>query len=89
MQIQRKSYRHYQGKVFDLTVDSSHTYNVEGLGVHNSAAGSLVAYALGITQIDPIKYGLLFSRWLNEGRSATPLILSKEMRDLIIKEAGN
>ena len=29
-----------------------------------SAAGSLVAYALGITQIDPIKYGLLFSRFL-------------------------
>lgn len=54
-----------------------------------SAAGSLVAYALGITQIDPIKYDLLFSRWLNEGRAATPLILSKEMRDLITKEAGN
>jgi hypothetical protein len=32
-----------------------------------SAAGSLVAYALGITQIDPIKYGLLFSRFLTTG----------------------
>ncbi len=29
-----------------------------------SAAGSLVAYVLGITQVDPIKYGLLFSRFL-------------------------
>lgn len=48
-----------------------------------SAAGSLVAYALGITQIDPIKYGLLFSRFLNQGRSSTPLILSTEMREMI------
>ncbi len=39
-----------------------------------SAAGSLVAYALGITQIDPIKYGLLFSRFLSMGRSAKPMV---------------
>lgn len=44
-----------------------------------SAAGSCVAYALGITQIDPIKYGLLFERFLNPGRSATPLIFTPEM----------
>lgn len=39
-----------------------------------SAAGSLVAYALGITDVDPIKYGLSFSRFLNKGRSAIPEI---------------
>lgn len=33
-----------------------------------SAAGSLVAYLLGITNVDPIEYGLLFERFLNEGR---------------------
>lgn len=33
-----------------------------------SAGGSLIAYLLGITQIDPIKFGLLFSRFLNKGR---------------------
>lgn len=44
-----------------------------------SAAGSLVAYALGITQVDPIKYGLLFERFLNPGRAATPVIFNKEM----------
>jgi DNA polymerase-3 subunit alpha len=44
-----------------------------------SAAGSLVAYALGITKVDPIKYGLVFERWLNYGRSATPLLLDKQM----------
>ena len=30
-----------------------------------SAAGSLVAYSLGITRLDPIKYDLLFERFLN------------------------
>ena len=37
-----------------------------------SAAGSLVAYALGITQIDPIKYGLQFERFLTKGGSGYP-----------------
>lgn len=37
-----------------------------------SAAGSLVAYALGITEIDPIKYGLLFERFLNPDRVSMP-----------------
>jgi DNA polymerase-3 subunit alpha len=45
-----------------------------------SAAGSLVAYSLGITAIDPIRYGLLFTRFINEGRGATPLIFSHDMR---------
>jgi DNA polymerase-3 subunit alpha len=45
-----------------------------------SAAGSLVAYALGITQVDPIKYGLLFERFLNPGRAATPVLFSDEMK---------
>ena len=37
-----------------------------------SAAGSLVAYALGITNIDPIKYTLLFERFLNPERVSMP-----------------
>ena len=37
-----------------------------------SAAGSLVAYALGITQVDPIKWGLLFSRFLREDATDYP-----------------
>ncbi len=44
-----------------------------------SAAGSLVAFALGITEIDPIKYGLFFERFLNIGRGAKPLIFNQEM----------
>ncbi|MCB0496959.1 MAG: DNA polymerase III subunit alpha [Cyclobacteriaceae bacterium] len=37
-----------------------------------SAAGSVVAYALGITNIDPIKYSLLFERFLNPERISMP-----------------
>lgn len=37
-----------------------------------SAAGSLVAYSLGITEVDPIKYNLLFERFLNPERITMP-----------------
>ncbi len=37
-----------------------------------SAAGSLVAYSLGITTVDPIRYGLLFERFLNPSRRTMP-----------------
>ena len=37
-----------------------------------SAAGSLVAYCLEITDIDPMRYGLLFERFLNPGRKEMP-----------------
>ena len=37
-----------------------------------SAAGSLVAYALGITNVDPIRYDLLFERFLNPERMSMP-----------------
>jgi DNA polymerase III subunit alpha len=37
-----------------------------------SAAGSLVSYLLGITNLDPLKYGLLFERFLNPDRAGMP-----------------
>ncbi|HKG69484.1 MAG TPA: DNA polymerase III subunit alpha [Segetibacter sp.] len=37
-----------------------------------SAAGSVVAYSIGITNIDPIKYNLLFERFLNPDRKSMP-----------------
>jgi DNA polymerase-3 subunit alpha len=52
-----------------------------------SAAGSLVAYSLGITDIDPIKYGLLFERFLNPERISMPDIdidFCMERRDEVI-----
>ena len=51
-----------------------------------SAAGSLVSYILGITDIDPIKYNLLFERFLNPERITMPDIdidFDAEKRDLV------
>lgn len=53
-----------------------------------SAAGSLVAYALGITNIDPIHHGLLFERFLNPERKSMPDIDTDfciEHREQLIK----
>lgn len=60
-----------------------------------SAAGSLVAYCLGITKIDPIKYNLLFERFLNPERVSMPDIDSdfcyerrQEVIDYVVKKYG-
>jgi DNA polymerase-3 subunit alpha len=53
-----------------------------------SAAGSLVAYALGITNIDPLKHDLLFERFLNPDRVTLPDIdvdFNDERRDEVIE----
>ncbi|MBL1222842.1 DNA polymerase III subunit alpha [Chryseobacterium sp. L7] len=53
-----------------------------------SAAGSAVAYTIGITNVDPIKYDLLFERFLNPERVSMPDIdidFDDEGRDRIIK----
>ncbi len=53
-----------------------------------SGAGSLVAYAMGITDIDPIKYGLIFERFLNVERQSMPdfdVDFCQERRGEVIK----
>jgi len=69
MKIKNKKNIQYKGYVHDLSVENSKTYNIEGIGVHNSAAGCLVSYLIGITSIDPIKYNLFFDRFYNSGRN--------------------
>jgi DNA polymerase-3 subunit alpha len=55
-----------------------------GVG-RGSGAGSLVCYALGITDVDPIKYGLLFERFLSPDREGLPDIdTDVENRDLLL-----
>lgn len=50
-----------------------------------SAAGSLVAYVLGITEIDPLDYDLMFERFLNPSREGAPDIdTDVEDRDMLI-----
>jgi len=51
--------------------DKANEYMLSGPG-RGSAAGSLVAYVLGITQVDPIKHGLLFSRFLRSDATDYP-----------------
>ena len=51
-----------------------------------SAAGSLVAYVLGITQVDPIKYGLLFSRFLRADATDYPDIDYDVASPMLLKE---
>ena len=60
-----------------------------------SAAGSIVAYTLGITKIDPIKYSLLFERFLNPERVSMPDIDSdfcyerrQEVIDYVVEKYG-
>ncbi len=60
-----------------------------------SAAGSVVCWALGITGVDPIKYGLLFERYLNPDRISMPDIdvdfedaRREEVKAYIVKKYG-
>lgn len=62
----------YKGEVHDLEVDVDHSFQTEFGVVHNSAGGSLVSYALGITLLDPLRHGLLFERFLNPERESPP-----------------
>jgi DNA polymerase-3 subunit alpha len=60
---------------FLIVWDFVHFARTNGISVgpgRGSTAGSLVAYCLGITEVDPIPYDLLFERFLNPGRKSMP-----------------
>lgn len=57
-----------------------------------SAAGSIIAYALNVTDLDPLKYGLLFERFLNPDRISMPDIdvdIQDTRRDEVIQYCSN
>lgn len=57
-----------------------------------SAAGSIIAYALNITDLDPLRYGLLFERFLNPDRISMPDIdvdIQDTRRDEVIEYCAN
>ncbi len=77
----------YKGKVYDISVPFDKSFISNGFAVHNSAAGSLVAYSLGITDVDPLQHGLIFERFLNPDRVSMPDIdvdFCMERRDKVI-----
>ncbi|WP_084511387.1 DNA polymerase III subunit alpha [Nocardia lijiangensis] len=69
--IRQKGFPAYFLVVGDLVTHAKEVGIRVGPG-RGSAAGSLVAYALGITNIDPIPHGLLFERFLNPERPSAP-----------------
>ena len=65
--------------------DKTNETQLSGPG-RGSAAGSLVAYALGITAIDPLRYGLLFSRFLRSDATDYPDIDYDVSDPMVLKE---
>ena len=53
-------------------IDFAKSKNIRTGAGRGSAAGSIVSYCLGITGIEPLKYGLIFERFLNKGRKSLP-----------------
>jgi len=74
-------------KVYDIEVESDHSYLTTNFVSHNSVGGSLVAYLLDIHKADPIKYDLIFARFQNKERCSPPDIdqdISTNGRDSVI-----
>ena len=85
--INKMGFCNYFLVVWDFIKYSKQNNILVGPG-RGSAAGSLVSYSLGITDIDPIKYDLLFERFLNPGRVTMPDIdvdFDSSKRDIVIK----
>ncbi len=85
--IKRMGYAGYFLIVWDF-IRAAREMNVRVGPGRGSAAGSLVAYALGITNIDPLKYDLLFERFLNPDRVSMPDIdvdFSDDKRERVIE----
>ncbi len=78
----------YTGKVYDLSVEVDTSYNINGIAVHNSACGEYVNYLIGITQVNPLDYGLNWWRFLNKERLELPDIdgdYQPEKKEEIVK----
>lgn len=77
--------------VYDYVLYAKKNKILVGPG-RGSAAGSLVSYSIGITDIDPIKYDLLFERFLNKNRVSMPDIdidFDNTKRDEVIDYVKN
>lgn len=85
--IERMGFSDYFLIVWDF-VRFAHERGIATGPGRGSAAGSLVAYVLRITDIDPLRYGLLFERFLNPERISMPDIdidFNYERRDEVIE----
>ena len=90
-QIKTMGFSSYFLIVYDFIQWSKNNDVPVGPG-RGSGAGSLVAFALGITTLDPIIHGLLFERFLNPERLSMPdfdVDFCMEKRDLVIDYVSN
>lgn len=92
--IEQMGYVDYFLIVWDFIRFANENGIMTGPG-RGSAAGSIVAYTLGITKIDPIKYDLLFERFLNPERISMPDVDSdfcyerrQEVIDYVVSKYG-
>ncbi len=92
--IKKMGYVNYFLIVWDFIRFARESKIVTGPG-RGSAAGSLVAYTLGITRIDPMRYNLIFERFLNPDRVSMPDIdcdfcyeRRSEVIDYVVKKYG-
>ena len=92
--IQKMGYVDYFLIVWDF-INYARTHGIPVGPGRGSAAGSLVSYTTGITNIDPIKYNLLFERFLNPERVTMPDIdidfcyeRRSEVIDYVVKKYG-
>ncbi|MEA3459543.1 MAG: DNA polymerase III subunit alpha, partial [Chloroflexota bacterium] len=84
--IHRMGFDTYFLIVWDLVRFAKEKGILVGPG-RGSAAGSIVSYALGITELDPLEHGLIFERFLNPGRVTMPdidLDFPDDRRDEVI-----
>ena len=92
--INQMGFQDYFLIVFDYVRFAKNQHILVGPG-RGSAAGSLVSYVLGITNVDPIRYDLFFERFLNEERVSMPDIdidfqddRRDEVVDYVVKKYG-
>ena len=88
--ISRMGYVDYYLIVWDF-INYAKTHGISVGPGRGSGAGSILAYAIGITDIDPIKYNLLFERFLNPERISMPdfdIDFSDEKRQEVIDYVG-
>lgn len=60
------------GYVYDLMVKNNPSYMTSDYIVHNSSGGCLIAFLLDIVETDPIRFGLMFERFINPSRHDLP-----------------
>lgn len=84
--ISEMGFEHYFLIVWDVVTWVKSQNILVGPG-RGSAGGSLVSYCLGITDIDPLQYGLIWERFLNRGRKSLPDIdtdIPRSKRGLVL-----